>query len=99
MPQGALEIVFPYGSEKEKWINDVTAAFNRRARRIQSGRQIFVRTLPMGSGESVDNILSGRVQAHVVSPASASFQIQLAVKEATDLDFVPSIFRAERTLT
>jgi Ca-activated chloride channel homolog len=72
-PQGALEIVFPYGSEKEKWINDVTSAFNRSATKTQSGRQIFVRALPMGSGESIDNILSGRLQAHVVSPASAAF--------------------------
>jgi Ca-activated chloride channel homolog len=72
-PQGALEIVFPYGSEKEKWINDVTAAFNHSAPRTQAGRQIFVRALPMGSGESIDNILSGRLQAHVVSPASAAF--------------------------
>jgi Ca-activated chloride channel family protein len=72
-PQGALELVFPYGSEKEKWINDVTEAFNRSAPRIQGGRQIFVRALPMGSGESIDNILSGRLQAHMVSPASAAF--------------------------
>jgi Ca-activated chloride channel homolog len=72
-PQGALEIVFPYGSEKEKWIGDVTPAFNQRANKTQSGRRIFVRALPMGSGESIDNILSGRLQAHLVSPASAAF--------------------------
>jgi Ca-activated chloride channel family protein len=76
-PQGALELVFPYGSEKEKWINDVTAAFNQRANKTQDGRRIFVRALPMGSGESIDNILSGRLQAHLVSPASAAF-IKLA---------------------
>ena len=72
-PQGALEIVFPYGSEKEKWIGDVTTVFNQRANKTQSGRRIFVRALPMGSGESIDNILSGRLQAHLVSPASAAF--------------------------
>jgi ATPase family associated with various cellular activities (AAA) len=32
-----------------------------------------------------------------IAPDVMAFQIQLAVKEATDLDFVPSIFRAERT--
>jgi Ca-activated chloride channel homolog len=47
-----LELVFPYGSEKEKWINDVTAAFNRSGAKTKSGKTIFVRALPMGSGES-----------------------------------------------
>jgi Ca-activated chloride channel family protein len=72
-PRGALELVFPYGSEKEKWINDVTAAFNNSNARTQSGKHIFVRALPMGSGETIDNILSGRLQAHIASPASAAF--------------------------
>ena len=72
-PRGALELVFPYGSEKEEWINDVTEAFNRSAAKTQSGKTIFVRALPMGSGESIDNILSGRVHAHLTSPASAAF--------------------------
>ena len=72
-PRGALELVFPYGSEKEKWINDVTAAFNRSGAKSQSGKTIFVRALPMGSGETIDNILSGRLQAHLASPASVAF--------------------------
>jgi Ca-activated chloride channel homolog len=72
-PRNALELVFPYGSEKEKWINDVTAAFNRSGAKTQSGKPIFVRALPMGSGECIDNVLSGRMQAHLASPASAAF--------------------------
>jgi Ca-activated chloride channel family protein len=72
-PRGSLELVFPYGSEKEKWINDVTAAFNRSNTKTQGGKTIFVRAMPMGSGETIDNILSGRLQAHLVSPASAAF--------------------------
>jgi Ca-activated chloride channel homolog len=72
-PRGALELVFPYGSEKENWIKDVTSAFNRSGAKTQSGRTIFVRTVPMGSGELIDNILSGRLQAHIASPASAAF--------------------------
>ena len=72
-PRGAIELVFPYGSEKEKWINDVTVAFNRSNTKTQSGKPIFVRALPMGSGETIDNILSGRLQAHLASPASAAF--------------------------
>jgi Ca-activated chloride channel family protein len=73
IPRGALELVFPYGSEKEKWISDVTAAFNHSGAKTQSGKGIFVRAVPMGSGESIDNILSGRMQAHLASPASAAF--------------------------
>jgi len=72
-PRGALELVFPYGSEKEKWINDVTRTFNQNGVKTQSGKPIFVRALPMGSGETIDNILSGRLQAHLASPASAAF--------------------------
>lgn len=72
-PRGSLELVFPYGSEKEKWIKDVTDAFNRSNTKTQNGKTIFVRALPMGSGETIDNILSGRLQAHLASPASAAF--------------------------
>jgi len=72
-PRGALELVFPYGSEKEKWITDVTAAFNNSAAKTSTGKRIFVRAIPMGSGETIDNILSGRLQAHLASPASAAF--------------------------
>jgi Ca-activated chloride channel family protein len=72
-PPGTVELVFPYGSEKEKWINDVTTAFNRSGAKTQGGKTIFVRALPMGSGETIDNILSGRLQAHLASPASTAF--------------------------
>lgn len=72
-PVGSLELVFPYGSEKEKWINDVTRDFNQRHVKTQSGKTIFVRALPMGSGETIDNILSGRLHAHIASPASGAF--------------------------
>jgi Ca-activated chloride channel homolog len=72
-PAGSLELVFPYGSEKEKWINDVTREFNQRKAKTPGGKTIFVRALPMGSGETIDNILSGRLQAHIASPASAAF--------------------------
>ena len=72
-PTGALELVFPYGSEKEKWITEVTDEFNRRRIKTSSGKPIFVRAMPMGSGESIENILSGQLQAHIASPASAAF--------------------------
>ena len=72
-PVGSLELVFPYGSEKEKWITDVTRDFNQHRIKTASGKTIFVRALPMGSGETIDNILSGGLQAHLASPASGAF--------------------------
>ncbi len=80
-PRNAIEIVFPYGSEKEKWISDVTDQFNREEHKIADGRPIFVTAKPMGSGETMDEVLAGRIKAHLVSPASAAF-IRLANAES-----------------
>src|SRR5262249_32777861 len=73
VPENALELVFTYGSEKEKWINEVTAAFNRGDHRTSTGKTIFVRAIPMGSGEAIDEVLEGRRQPHIISPASGAF--------------------------
>ncbi len=72
-PANSLELIFTYGSEKEKWIADVTDSFNRSGRKISSGKRIFVRAIPMGSGECIDEILSGSRKTHITSPASAAF--------------------------
>jgi Ca-activated chloride channel family protein len=72
-----LELVFPYGSEKEKWITEVTEAFNRSGHKTKGGRTIYVTATAMGSGESIDEVLAGRIKAHIISPASAVF-IKLA---------------------
>jgi Ca-activated chloride channel family protein len=71
--KNALELVFTYGSEKEKWITEVTDQFNREGHRTASGKPIVVRASPMGSGELIDDVLSGRRQPHIISPASAAF--------------------------
>lgn len=68
-----LELTFTYGSEKEKWINEVTADFNRANHRTSGGKRIYVRAIPMGSGEAFDEVLEGRGQPHLISPASAAF--------------------------
>jgi len=72
-PANRLELIFTYGSEKEKWINEVTAAFNRGNHRTASGKQIWVQAIPMGSGEAIDEVMEGRRQPHIISPASAAF--------------------------
>jgi Ca-activated chloride channel family protein len=68
-----LELVFTYGSEKEKWITDVTTEFNRGEHKTSSGKRIYVRAIPMGSGEAIDEVMEGRRQPHLISPASAAF--------------------------
>jgi Ca-activated chloride channel homolog len=74
VPSGnTLELTFTYGSEKEKWINEVTNEFNRADHRSSSGKRIYVRAFPMGSGEAIDEVMEGRRQPHIISPASAAF--------------------------
>ena len=68
-----LELTFTYGSEKEKWINEVTNEFNRGDHRTSGGKRIYVRAIPMGSGEAIDEVMEGRRQPHLISPASAAF--------------------------
>jgi Ca-activated chloride channel homolog len=68
-----LELTFTYGSEKEKWIGEVTDSFNRADHRTSGGKRIFVRAIPMGSGEAIDEVMEGRRQPHIISPASAAF--------------------------
>jgi Ca-activated chloride channel homolog len=68
-----LEIVFTYGSEKQSWIEQSTAAFNAERRRTASRKVVRVQGVPLGSGESIEELLAGRRQAHLTSPASAAF--------------------------
>jgi len=72
-PPGSLELVFTYSSEKEAWVKDVTEAFNRNKVKTSKGQPIFVQAIPMGSGDIIDELLNGKRQAHVISPASAAF--------------------------
>jgi Ca-activated chloride channel family protein len=72
-PGEKVELTFTYGSEKEKWINEVTGEFNRGDHHTGSGKRIYVRAIPMGSGEAIDEVLEGRRQPDIISPASAAF--------------------------
>lgn len=68
-----VEVLFVYGSEKQDFIDAVTPAFNAERHALPDGKVIHVTPKPMGSGESKDDILAGRVQATVWSPASGLF--------------------------
>src|SRR5271157_1116045 len=72
-PPDSIELLFTYGSEKERWINEVTDKFNREDHHAQGGKRIFVRAIPMGSGECIDEVLNGGRQPHLISPASGAF--------------------------
>src|SRR5438128_1310603 len=60
-----LDLLFTYGSEKQAWIEDVTRSFNASGARTRSGRPIQVEAVPLGSGESIDELLDGRRHAHL----------------------------------
>jgi Ca-activated chloride channel homolog len=68
-----IQLLFSYGSEKQKWIEDVTAAFNQSGTRTAGGKQILVKAIPKGSGECIDDVLSGAEQDDLTSPASNVF--------------------------
>jgi Ca-activated chloride channel family protein len=85
-----LDLVFTYGSEKKKWIADDTEEFNRAGQETRSGKRIRVEAIPMGSGQAMDEVLTGSRKAHLVSPASGVF-IELANgrwRERTGRDLV-----------
>ncbi len=68
-----LQLLFTYGSEKEEWIREVTDRFNAGHHRTAGGKVIQVEAVAQGSGELVEDLLSGTRQAHLTSPASAAF--------------------------
>jgi Ca-activated chloride channel homolog len=72
-PKGTVELIFTYGSEKEKWVKDVTDSFHASNTRTKEGKSIHVTQVAMGSGECMDELLTGKRKAHITSPASAAF--------------------------
>jgi Ca-activated chloride channel family protein len=71
IPPDVVKLSFVYGSEKKDWVNAVTQTFNNEKRKTASGKTIFVDALPLGSGESVTDILNGTLTPALWSPASA----------------------------
>lgn len=70
-PSNALVLPMLYGSEKEAWINEVTAAFNNQQNISTAGRPIYVEATPIGSLESMRAIINGEEQPAIWSPASS----------------------------
>jgi Ca-activated chloride channel family protein len=57
-----------YGNEKEAWIKDVVADFNSRKMTACDG-PITVNAIPIGSGDSMQQILDGKIRPDIWSPA------------------------------
>jgi Ca-activated chloride channel family protein len=86
---GVIKVLFVYGSEKKDWIEWATDggaknkegkvekvankdAFNLGNHQV-NGKRIVVETVPLGSGETIDDVINGGRKAHLVSPASGAF--------------------------
>lgn len=69
-PADAVTINILYGSEKRDWLEDVTKTFNGSNIKTSGGKTIVVQTEPIGSLESVTEILDGRKTPTIWSPAS-----------------------------
>jgi Ca-activated chloride channel family protein len=66
-----VEII--YGSEKQEWLDPLIKSFNDLHAKTKDGYVIKIVGTPMGSIESVDAILSGKLQPTVWSPASSLY--------------------------
>ncbi len=68
-----VELLLSYGSEKQKWIDAVTADFNGQRKTLAGGKAIHVTAKPGGSGETMAGLLDGTVHAQLWSPASGVY--------------------------
>jgi len=67
-----LAIEFLYGSEKKAWITQVTDTYNRAGHMV-NGKKVVIKPVAAGSGEAMEDLLSGRSKAQLFSPASGLF--------------------------
>ncbi len=72
-PARTVQLLFTYGSEKQGWIEELTTKFNGSGVKTASGKTIQVEAVAQGSGEAIDDLLTGTRKAHLTSPASAAF--------------------------
>ncbi|HSJ04556.1 MAG TPA: VWA domain-containing protein [Verrucomicrobium sp.] len=72
-PPARLNLVFTYGSEKQKWIEALTREFNAAKHTSVTGKSLWVEAIPMGSGDCIQEILQGKRKTHLTSPASTAF--------------------------
>ncbi len=62
-----------YGSEKKDWLEAEVSAFEETSPMLANGKKIVVDAHGQGSGEGMLDILSGKAQPDVYSPASSAY--------------------------
>ncbi|GCE13678.1 substrate-binding and vWA domain-containing protein [Tengunoibacter tsumagoiensis] len=65
-----VSLSFAYGSEKQAWIEDVVKDFNSQKQSACDGT-ITVTATPMGSGQSMQQIIDGSLKPDIWSPAGS----------------------------
>ncbi len=65
-----VKLTMYYGSEKQQWINDVVADFNSHNFAACDG-PITVNATPIGSGQSMQEIVDGTIHPDIWSPAGS----------------------------
>lgn len=68
-----ITVSLAYGSEKEAWLTPLINDFNNSRQTTQEGSIIQIEAQPIGSIEAVEQILSGKLQPTVWSPASSLY--------------------------
>jgi Ca-activated chloride channel family protein len=68
-----VELEISYGSEKKKWLEAEITKFNARNTTIADGRPVHVTGRALGSGEAMQEIMTGARKPHVFSPASGAY--------------------------
>ncbi|HZO15047.1 MAG TPA: VWA domain-containing protein [Polyangiaceae bacterium] len=71
---GGIELNIVYGSEKKAWLQDAIQAFNASPAAKLDGKPIVVKGTPMGSGVIISEVVDGKTQPDVWSPASDLFR-------------------------
>jgi Ca-activated chloride channel family protein len=69
----SVVVAIVYGSEKRSWLEAQVKAFEATRPRTRASRPIHIEGTAMGSGESVQGILAGRLRPTVFSPASGVY--------------------------
>ena len=71
-PKDALHISFYQSEGKKDWVNEVVPAFNKGNHAV-NGKPIVVDMYAVRSGDSMQDILSGKIQPTIWNPASKAW--------------------------
>ena len=69
----SLKVLVAYSSEKKAWLEEQIASFNATRPQLASGARVAVEGRAMGSGEAMQDILDGHLEAAAFSPASDAY--------------------------